>query len=85
MGNELSDISLISVTIGGSFIVNGSFPASMTERLDDFITRIYNEYKQSALTAARDNESLFKIKNELDKFSQRSNQFEVAHQLPIPP
>ena len=71
MSKELSDISLISVTIGGEFIVNGSFPASMNERVDDFITRVYNEYKQSALIAARGDESLLKIKNELEKFSQR--------------
>ncbi|MBZ0198481.1 MAG: SLBB domain-containing protein [Ignavibacteriaceae bacterium] len=34
---------MISITVGGSFIVNGSFPASMTERVDQFVTRIYNE------------------------------------------
>jgi len=35
----------ISVTIGGSFIVTGSFPALPVERLDQFVTRIYNEVK----------------------------------------
>jgi protein involved in polysaccharide export with SLBB domain len=35
----------ISVTIGGSFIVNGSFAAMPTERVDQFITRIFNETK----------------------------------------
>ena len=33
----------ISVTIGGEFIVTGSFPAYSGERLDQFITRVYNE------------------------------------------
>ncbi|MGE5496630.1 MAG: SLBB domain-containing protein [Syntrophothermus sp.] len=33
----------ISVTIGGSFIVTGSFPASPMERVDQFITRIYTQ------------------------------------------
>lgn len=35
--------SLISVTIGGKFIITGTFQASMTERLDQFITRIFNQ------------------------------------------
>jgi protein involved in polysaccharide export with SLBB domain len=33
----------ISVTIGGDFIVNGTFPASSSERVDQFITRMYEE------------------------------------------
>lgn len=40
---DFSTSYMISITVGGSFIVNGSFPASMTERVDQFITRIYNE------------------------------------------
>ncbi len=40
---DFSASYMISVTVGGSFLVNGSFPASMTERVDQFVTRIYNE------------------------------------------
>lgn len=32
----------ISVTIGGFFVINGSFPATAFERVDQFVTRIYN-------------------------------------------
>lgn len=41
--NNLSTAYMITVTVGGAFIANGSFSASMTERVDQFVTRIYNE------------------------------------------
>ncbi|MCX7983465.1 MAG: capsule biosynthesis GfcC family protein [Bacteroidetes bacterium] len=43
-------IQSISVTIGGNFIVNGTFPASPTERVDQFITRICLEIAKSQNT-----------------------------------
>lgn len=43
--NSLLLSSSISITIGGAFVVNGSFPALPTERLDQFITRTYSEVK----------------------------------------
>jgi len=52
--NNSINIMPISVTIGGKFIVNGSFPASMTERVDQFVTRIYNLAKENALSVAKD-------------------------------
>jgi protein involved in polysaccharide export with SLBB domain len=42
-----------TVTIGGSFIVNGSFLSLPSERTDQFITRIYNTSKIDMLTAAK--------------------------------
>jgi protein involved in polysaccharide export with SLBB domain len=47
--NNSLNLMPISVTIGGKFIVNGSFPASMTERVDQFITRIYNTVKENTV------------------------------------
>ncbi len=41
--SNLVILSQISVTIGGDFIVNGTFQALSTERVDQFITRIYNK------------------------------------------
>ncbi|MGE5458683.1 MAG: SLBB domain-containing protein [Methanococcaceae archaeon] len=35
----------ISVTIGGAFVANGTYPASQYERVDQFITRIYTAAK----------------------------------------
>ncbi len=44
----------ISVTIGGKFIVNGTFPAMFSERVDQFVTRIYNAAKENSLSIAKD-------------------------------
>ncbi|QOJ29801.1 MAG: SLBB domain-containing protein [Ignavibacteriales bacterium] len=41
----------ISVTIGGDFIVTGTFPAVPGEKLDQFITRIHLEAKQNLLSS----------------------------------
>lgn len=48
--SDFSELNLISVTIGGDFIVTGSFPASRTERIDQFVTRIYNNALEKQLT-----------------------------------
>jgi len=61
----------ISVTIGGSFPVNGTFPALLNERVDEFITRIYNEAIDLTLRAASDPEVYRKSKNELRQFVLR--------------
>jgi hypothetical protein len=53
--NYLSGTStnnLISVTIGGKFIITGTFPASRTERVDQFITRMFNQGKEKLLATA---------------------------------
>ncbi|MDR3625631.1 MAG: SLBB domain-containing protein [Ignavibacteriaceae bacterium] len=39
--NSMLNMYSISVTIGGDFITNGTFPASSTERVDQFVTRTY--------------------------------------------
>jgi protein involved in polysaccharide export with SLBB domain len=56
----------ISVTIGGKFIVTGTFPASMTERVDQFVTRIYNLAKENSLNVAKDLETVNKINRNLE-------------------
>jgi len=43
----LENINTISVSIGGAFIVNGSFPAFLNERLDQYITRISSQAVQN--------------------------------------
>jgi protein involved in polysaccharide export with SLBB domain len=57
----------ISVTIGGKFIVNGTFPASMTERVDQFVTRIYNLAKENALSVAKDLTTVDEINKNLEE------------------
>ena len=41
--DQLYTAGAISVTIGGNFIVTGSFPALVTDRVDQFVTRLYNQ------------------------------------------
>lgn len=57
----------ISVTIGGKFIVNGTFPASMTERVDQFVTRIYNLAKENSLSIAKDLSTVNEINRKLEE------------------
>ncbi len=61
----------ISVTIGGEFIVTGSFPAYSGERVDQFITRIFNEARNN-LQLPVTNEKLFlQILSKADEYSLR--------------
>lgn len=74
--NDLQNSSMlalnkISVTIGGDFIINGTFPASATERVDEFVTRTYNQYRLALLATAKDNRSLTELKAEIDEFAER--------------
>lgn len=47
---DINQIQQISVTISGDFPVNGTFPANVSERLDEFITRIIGNEKNSLRT-----------------------------------
>jgi protein involved in polysaccharide export with SLBB domain len=67
----MAALNIISVTIGGDFIVNGTFPASQTERVDQLITRIYNEAKIANLTAVKDGGTFTRLKIQLESFAKR--------------
>lgn len=69
---DLSKVGLIGVTIGGSFIVNGTFPAVMTDRVDQFITRIYSEYKLQLPGSIKESSAFIKYNNELESFAKRN-------------
>ena len=71
-GSDLAALSLISVTVGGDFLLEGTFPASNTERVDQFITRIVSEYRDGAIRFAKDEESLTRIQNEIENYSKRN-------------
>jgi len=64
-------LNKISVTIGGEFITNGTFPAFATERVDEFVTRIYNQYRIALLTTTKDARSLTQLKKEIDEYAER--------------
>lgn len=63
--------SAIGVTIGGSFIVTGTFQASPTERLDNLITRVYNSAKLPYLSQVRDMDSFQRINEEVENYALR--------------
>jgi len=41
--SDMMNMGTISITIGGSFPLNGTYPAFITERVDEFISRMYAE------------------------------------------
>lgn len=61
----------ISVTIGGQFPITGTFPASVTERVDQFVSRMYNQSVERSLRTATDQTMLEKLKKELSDYSLR--------------
>lgn len=65
--NSLTTNPAISVTIGGKFIVNGSFPAMYSERVDQFVTRIYNAAKENSLSIAKDLSTAEKITKNINE------------------
>ena len=70
--NEELALQRISVTIGGDFFVNGSFPALMTERVDDFLTRIFTEVKQTTFTGVRSEGAFYTVQKEFSDFALRN-------------
>ncbi len=70
--NEMLQMGTISVTIGGEFIITGTFPALITERADAFITRLYDQAKQQMLKSTNDPVLLEKINKELDNYVLRN-------------
>ncbi len=69
--SNLSMLQPITVTIGGDFIVNGSFPAVKSERLDQFITAIYTEAQQKALSSLNQLETIKQVEKEVSKYALR--------------
>ncbi|MFH1197767.1 MAG: SLBB domain-containing protein [bacterium] len=65
-------VDLISVTIGGNFIVTGSFTASVYQRLDHFITTVFNQTKEASLARLTDPELIYRAQKELDSYPFRN-------------
>ncbi|MEW6196966.1 MAG: SLBB domain-containing protein [Bacteroidota bacterium] len=73
--NQLSNILLsqpITVTIGGEFIVTGSFTAFKTQRLDHFITSLYAEAESRLLSGKNDKQLIKQITKEIKKYALRN-------------
>lgn len=71
MSDLLASASLISVSIGGNFPITGSYPASANERVDQFITRIYNQAYDLALGNSPSAEKIYTVQKEFEKYSLR--------------
>lgn len=69
--NDLLGAATISVTIGGSFPINGTYPALMTERVDEFVSRMYAEAVDITLKVTTDPEIYRKLKEQLANYTLR--------------
>lgn len=67
-----SAASLISVSIGGNFPVTGSYSASAVERVDQFVTRLYNQAYNLALGNSPTEERINNVQKEFEKYSLRN-------------
>lgn len=72
MSDLLASASLISVSIGGNFPVTGSYSASVNERVDQFVTRIYDKAFSLALGNSPSQEKIKDIQLEFQKYSLRN-------------
>lgn len=77
--SKLLESSTINVTIGGSFLVTGTFPALVTERADAFVTRIFNEARETLLRTAVDPESRRRVHNEIENYTLRGIKLKRAN------
>lgn len=69
--SRLSSTAAISVTIGGDFPVTGSFPAYISERVDQFITRLYLEARERSLQTTNEPKIISEIEEKLNNYSLR--------------
>ena len=73
MSELLAGASLISVSIGGNFPITGSYSASVNERVDQFVTRIYNQAFSLALgNSPSPGKNQRQSKMEFQKYSLRN-------------
>ena len=68
--NLLSNAA-ISVTIGGDFPVTGSFPAFISERVDQFVTRLFLESKARSVRTTDNPKIIKEIEDKLNDYSLR--------------
>lgn len=71
--SSLSELSMaMSVTIGGNFIVTGTFPAAPGERVDQFVSRLFNQAKSEKMALVKDYDKQQEILRELEQYPQRN-------------
>lgn len=70
--NVPSSATTINVTIGGDFIVNGTFKAALNERVDQFVSRTYNESYQTTLRSFTDKELIKELERRKNLYPLRN-------------
>ncbi|MFH0735653.1 MAG: SLBB domain-containing protein [bacterium] len=70
--NKVNLASSISVSVGGGFIVTGTFPALPTERVDQFVTRLLNEAKAEKLSIIKDFDKQEQFLKDFEKIAKRN-------------
>lgn len=68
--NQLN-LPTISVTIGGDFPINGSFTSFISERVDNFISRIYKQAVEIFMANAHDSLTIVETRKILENYSLR--------------
>lgn len=69
--SDAMSFAAISVTIGGQFPINGTYPALITERVDQFVSRMYSQAVDKISRTTNDMLLLNQIRNELENYSLR--------------
>lgn len=64
-------IQPLAVTIGGNFIITGTFTAASGERVDHFITTVFTQAQRQVTASLSQLESLEKVKSEIQKYPLR--------------
>lgn len=72
MSDLLSSASLISVSVGGNFPVTGSYSASANERVDQFVSRIYDKAFALALGNSPSQDQINNVKGQFQVYSLRN-------------
>ena len=70
--NDLMQMGAISVTIGGEFVITGTFPALITERVDAFVTRMLNQAKEEMARTTNDPQLLVQLDKKLSNYVLRN-------------
>ena len=70
--NDMLQMGAISVTIGGEFVITGTFPALITERVDAFVTRMYNQVREEMSKTTNDPQLLKQLEKKLDNYVLRN-------------
>ncbi len=70
--NDMLQMGAISVTIGGEFVITGTFPALITERVDAFVTRMLTQAKEEMVRTTNDPQLLEQLDKKLNNYVLRN-------------